>query len=223
MLKSYEELRKIDVKPFCDPRDGFLYLNWAKCIELLHDNGAEKVFFEPIPDEKTGSSLRMSDVEFKDSKGNVNRVYETRIRVTIDDLVFEMQTPVMNGSNPVKDNSMNQNRVWTSMCRAFVKGVAIHTGLGFNLWLGEEEKATNTKGQFETEIPVNDVPATEPQIKCLEHYAQEYHINLTKWLEINGTSWEKLTDMQAGKMLRALNEKYGALGIQEEEPKGKKQ
>lgn len=211
MLKSYEELRKVDVRPYCDPRDGFLYLNWAKCIELLHDNGAEKVYFEPIPDEKTGSSLRMSDVEFKDSKGNVNRVYETRIKVVIDDLVFIMQTPVMNGSNPVKDNSMNQNRVWTSMCRAFVKGVAIHTGLGFSLWLDEEEKATNTKGKFENDVPVDDVPATQAQIKCLEHYAEVYHLNLAKWVESNGTTWEKLTDMQAGAMLRALNEKYGQL------------
>lgn len=226
MLKSYEELRKVDVRPYCDPRDGFLYLNWAKCIELLHDNGAEKVYFEPIPDEKTGSSLRMTDAEFKDSKGNTNRCYETRIKVVIDDLEFEMQTPVMNGSNPVKDNSMSQQRVWTSMCRAFVKGVAIRTGLGFSLWLDEEEKATNTKGKFENEIPVNDVPVTAPMIKCLEHYAEEYHLNLNKWLESNGTDWEHLTDMQAGLMLRALNEKYGALGIPEEQEvekvKGKK-
>lgn len=218
MLKSYEELRKIDVTPYCEPRDGFLYLNWAKCIELLHDNGAEKVYFEPIPDEKTGSSLRMSEVEFKDSKGNANRVYETRIKVVIDDLVFIMQTPVMNGTNPVKDNSMNQNRVWTSMCRAFVKGVAIHTGLGFSLWLKEEEEP---RDDFNGNIPVNDVPADKTQIKCLEHYAEVYHLNMNKWLEANGTNWDKLTEMQAGKMLRALNEKYGALAPQEE-AKGKK-
>ena len=33
MLKSYDELRKIDVKPYCEKRDGLLYLNWAMCIE----------------------------------------------------------------------------------------------------------------------------------------------------------------------------------------------
>ena len=38
----------------------------------------------------------------------------------------------------MKDNSMSQQRVWNSMCRAFVKCVAIHTGLGFDLWLKEE-------------------------------------------------------------------------------------
>lgn len=214
-LKSYEELRKIDVTPYCEPRDGFLYLNWAKCIELLHDNGAEKVYFEPIPDEKTGNSLRMTEIAFADSKGNTNRCYETRIRVVIDDLTFEMQTPVMNGTNPVKDNSMNQNRVWTSMCRAFVKGVAIHTGLGFSLWLNEEDH----KGTFEDDVPVENRPADKAQIKCLEHYAEVYHLNLAKWIETNGTTWEKLTELEAGKMLRTLNDKYGALEVQESKKK----
>ena len=128
----------MDVRPFCEEREGMTYLNWAKCIDLLHENGAENVYWVPIPDEKTGSSLRMSDVAFLDKNGVVNRCYETRIKVVIDNLEFEMQSPVMNGSNPVKDNSMSQQRVWNSMCRSFVKGVAIYTGLGFDLWLKEE-------------------------------------------------------------------------------------
>lgn len=212
MLKSYEELRKIDVTPYCEPRDGFLYLNWAKCIELLHDNGAEKVYFEPIPDEKTGSSLRMVNVEFKDSKGNVNRCYETRIKVVIDDLVFEMQTPVMNGSNPVKDNSLTQNRVWTSMCRAFVKGVAIHTGLGFSLWLKEE----TSRPKFD-EAPVSEQLADAVQIEVIKEFQDQFHLNIDKWLEANGTDWEHLTELQAGQMIYTLNEKYG-----EKTAKGKK-
>lgn len=207
MLKPYEELRKVNVSKYVENRDGFSYLNWAKCIELLHDNGAEVVYFEPIPDEKTGSSLRMTEVEFKDKNGGVNRCYETRIKVVIDDKTYYMQTPVMNGSNPVKDNSMNQNRVWTSMCRAFVKCVAINTGLGFSLWLKEE---TESK-PFENEIPVENRPADEVQKKCIKHYGEVYHLNLDKWLESNGTNWEKLTELEAGKMLRTLNDKYGAL------------
>lgn len=90
------------------------------------------------PDPVTGSSLRKTDVEFSDKNGNKNRCYETLIKVVIDENTYFMQTPVMNGSNPVKDNSMTQQRVWNSMCRAFVKCVAIHTGLGFDLWLKEE-------------------------------------------------------------------------------------
>lgn len=43
-----------------------LYLNWAKCIDLLHENGAEAVYFVPIPNERTGGSLYYSDVTFTD-------------------------------------------------------------------------------------------------------------------------------------------------------------
>lgn len=213
MLKSYNELRKIDVTPYCDKRDNLLYLNWARCIELLHDNGAERVYFEPIPDEKTGTSLRMTDVVFEN--GNKNRCYETRIKVVIDDLEFIMQTPVMNGKNAVQDNSMNQNRVWSSMCRAFVKGVAIHTGLGFSLWLKEE----TTKTKFSEDAPVIDRPADEAQKTVLEHYAQEYHLNISKWITDNGTTWEKLTELEATQMIMALKKTYGDLLPQENKSK----
>ena len=70
-------------------------------------------------------------------------VVKALLKVVIDDTEYEMQSPVMNGSNPVKDNSMSQQRVWNSMCRSFVKCVAIHTGLGFNLWLKEEMQPFN--------------------------------------------------------------------------------
>jgi hypothetical protein len=145
MLKSFNELRKIDVTPYCELRDakddnGKLikvpYLNWARCKELLHQNGAEKVVFEPVVGAN-GSSLIMADAEFVDKNGIANRCYEVRVRVTIDDLMFESQFPLMNGSNPVKDNSLTQQRLWNAQTRAFVKGVAIHTGLGFDLWLND--------------------------------------------------------------------------------------
>lgn len=52
MIKSFAEMREINVLPFCEKRDGMDYLNWAKCIDLLHENGAEKVYFVPIPNPK---------------------------------------------------------------------------------------------------------------------------------------------------------------------------
>lgn len=139
MIKTYSEMRKIDVMPYVEKRDGADYLNWAKCKELLHDNGAEVVYFEPCVNAN-GSSLFMSDQTFTDSKGNTNRCYEVRVHIVIDDLEFDAQYPLMNGSNPVKDNSMSQQRVWNAQTRAFVKGVAMRTGLGFNLWLKNMEE-----------------------------------------------------------------------------------
>jgi hypothetical protein len=132
-------MRKIDVTPFVEKRDGNDYLHWAKCKELLHENGAEVVYFEPCVNAN-GSSLFMSDQVFTDSKGNANRCYEVRVHIVIDDLEFEAQYPLMNGSNPVKDNSMSQQRVWNAQTRAFVKGVAMRTGLGFGLWLKNMEE-----------------------------------------------------------------------------------
>lgn len=142
-IKSYAEMRKIDVLPFCDKREAkddkgrkieVPYLNWAKCKELLHQNGAEVVYFEPCVNAN-GSSLFMSDQVFTDKNDNTNRCYEVRVKIVIDDLEFEAQYPLMNGSNPVKDNSMTQQRLWNAQTRAFVKGVAMRTGLGFGLWL----------------------------------------------------------------------------------------
>lgn len=139
MLKSYDELRKVDVTPWVEQRDKADYLNWAKVIDLLHEYGAKNVYFEPIVNEK-GSSLFMSEETFTDSKDNTNRVYETAVRIVIDDLEFIQRGPVMNGGNPVKDNSMSQQRLWNCQTRLFVKGVAIRTGLGFDLWLKDELK-----------------------------------------------------------------------------------
>lgn len=134
MIKGYAEMRKIDVSPYVEKRDGNDYLNWAMCKELLHENGAEVVYFEPCVNPQNGSSLFMCDQTFTDGKGNTNRCYEVRVHIVIDDLEFDAQYPLMNGSNPVKDNSMSQQRVWNAQTRAFVKGVAIRTGLGFGLW-----------------------------------------------------------------------------------------
>lgn len=140
MLKSYEEMRQIDVRPYCKKRDGMDYLNYSKCIDLLHKNGAEVVYFLPIQNPATGSSLIATNEVFTDKNGVTNRCYETRIEIHIDDKVYYMQSPLMNGANPVKDNSMSQQRIWNSMTRSFVKGVAIYTGLGFDLWLEEEDE-----------------------------------------------------------------------------------
>lgn len=187
MLKSYEELREIDVRPYCEEREGLLYLNWAKCVDLLHQNGAKIVYFVPIPDEKTGTSLRMTDSVFTDKNGVSNRCYETRIKVVIDENEYEMQTPVMNGANPVKDNSMSQQRVWNSMCRAFVKCVAIHTGLGFDLWLKEEAPP------FSSIIPADEEElATPAQIKTIKALCTQYKIGVEHWLKMNNATFENL-------------------------------
>lgn len=177
MLKSYSELSKIDVRPYCEMRQAkddrgrtieVPYLNWAKCIELLYANGAENVWFEPVAGAN-GSSLIMSDQVFTDKNGVVNRCYEVRVRIRIDGDVFEYQAPLMNGSNPVKDNSMTQQRLWNAQTRAFVKGVAIRTGLGFSLWSG---------GDPETMDQEDDL--SKHSLKAIKERVQKLYTSIAK-------------------------------------------
>lgn len=177
MIKSYEELRKIDVTPYTEERDGAKYLNWAKCIDLLHDNGAEQAYFIPLTNER-GSSLFMSENIFEVGSGSnkkTNRCYETRIEIHIDDKIYYMQSPVMNGANPVQDNSMTQQRVWNSMCRSFVKGVAIYTGLGFDLWLKNEEN--DTKNNIDDDLSKHDIFKIKE--RCQQVYTQKLKAGLS--------------------------------------------
>lgn len=177
MLKSYDDLRKIDVSKYTEERDGAEYLNWAKCIDLLHENGAEQVYFVPLTNTN-GSSLFMSDITFEtgsQQSKKTNRCYETRIEIHIDDKVYLMQSPVMNGANPVQDNSMTQQRVWNSMCRSFVKGVAIYTGLGFDLWLKDEIKSG--KENQEDDLSKHDIYKIKERLEII--YTEKLKKGLT--------------------------------------------
>ena len=136
--KSFNEMLSVDVSKYVKSRDGVDYLPWAACKKLLHDCGAETVMFWPVPGDD-GSTLRKSEIAFADKNGVVNRCYEVLVHIQVDGLEWETAYPVLNGNNPVKDNSMSQLRVHNAIRRAFVKGVAERLGLGFNLWLKEDD------------------------------------------------------------------------------------
>lgn len=136
--KSFNEMLAVDVSKYVKERDGAAYLPWAMCKKLLHDNGAETVMFWPVPGPD-GSTLRKSDTAFTDKNGVANRCYEVLVHIQVDALEWETTYPVINGNNPVKDNSMSQLRVHNAIRRAFVKGVAERTGLGFGLWLDVDD------------------------------------------------------------------------------------
>lgn len=138
MLKNWNEMRKLDISKYVKKRDGADYLPWASCLKLLHENGAESVQIIPEVNEN-GSSLFMSEQAFTDKNGGTNRCYEVRLTVIIDGTPYKISYPVLNGIAAVRDNLMNQNAVHKSQMRAFVKCVAINTGLGFDLWLDDSD------------------------------------------------------------------------------------
>ena len=149
MLKSWNEMRKLDISKYVKKRDGADYLPWADCLKLLYENGAEEVQFEALVGDN-GSTLFMSEQSFTDKNGGTNRCYEVRVRVGIDlgkahGKNYFMSYPVMNGINAVRDNLMNQNAVHKAQMRAFVKCVAINTGLGFDLWRDDSDIENDTE------------------------------------------------------------------------------
>lgn len=190
MLKPYNEMRQIDVSQYTEKRDGADYLPYNKCIDLLHEHGAEVVFFLPVPNPKTGSSLYETETVFEDKNGVKNRCYETKIEIHIDDKVYYMQSPVMNGANPVKDNSMSQQRVWNSMTRSFVKAVAMYTGLGFSLWLDEEE--TERKQQHEADVYHDIKKVQERVFETVTAIQKKSNMSLGQIAEKMGRTEEEL-------------------------------
>lgn len=147
LTKTFAEMMAIDVLPYCDTREAkdehgkkilVPYLNWAKCKQLLHEHGAEQVYYEPLYNDH-GHSLFMSNVPFVNKNEQVNRCYEVRVRVVVDNREWVMNYPLLNGTLVVRDDTLNQLRVSNAQARAFVKCVAIHTGLGFSLWLKESD------------------------------------------------------------------------------------
>lgn len=190
MLKSYSELRKLDVTPYCDIRKGkddngkeiaISYLNWAKCMDLLHENGAEEVWYTPVANasgsfvsmprlrkQRSGAGCvlqrmrgirrtvlrkrRHADLprmrrrygkwehyETQDKNGQKLGCYFVRVRIHIDASEWEMDYPLLNGQLVVRAETINQLRISNAHARAFVKGVAIRTGLGFGLWANDTE------------------------------------------------------------------------------------
>ena len=171
-LKTYDELRKLDLTKYIEKREGADYINWATIVDLLHQYGAKTVYFEPVVNPQTGSSLFMSDKEYVDKNGVANRVYETAVKIVIDDLEFIQRGPVTNGANPVKDNSMTQQRLWNCQTRLFVKGVAIRTGLGFDLWLNDSVK--------EERESFNDDDLSKHNLLKIKERFQEEYTNILK-------------------------------------------
>ena len=92
MLEPYSEHIKIDVLPYCDKRKAkddanrtieVPYLNLAKCIQLLHEHGAESVFYVPLRDENGSFVFCSKEVSNKD--GRRTGCYLVAVEIHIDD------------------------------------------------------------------------------------------------------------------------------------------
>lgn len=139
-LKPFNELIKVDLSDEVQKRPvkknsnlTLDYLEWANCIKLLYEHGAEKVRYGMIYNEDGYPC-------FYNQNGEAPFV---RVWVEIDGERYEEDYPVVNGiyvvSNP------NQLDINKAKQRGFVKAVAINTGLGLSLWIKEEEIINSDK------------------------------------------------------------------------------
>lgn len=136
--KSFLEMMKVDVTPYVKERDKVQYLPWSACLYLLHKEGAEKVEFYPIPGPD-GHTLRHADREFTNKSGKKNAAYEVMVHIVVDNNDWTATYPVSSGITAIADDMMNQIRVHAAVRRCFVKSIAEHTGLGFSLWMNEDD------------------------------------------------------------------------------------
>ena len=173
MLKSWNEMAKIDISKYVEQRDKADYLPWAVCLKLLYENGAEKVAFEPVINEKDGTTLFRTEEKFgKEKEGRFNQCYEVRVKITIDDLQFVQNYPLINGTIPITTETLTSLRVASAQARAFVKGVAIRTGLGISLWTKDEGD----------EEPIITVESAYKGIDSAKKFAQELYTEKLKKL-----------------------------------------
>lgn len=160
-LKSFKELFELDLtdevvqRPVKKNSNMTLdYLEWANCIKLLYENGAESVTY--------GMKRNQDDYPcFYNKNGESPFV---SVWVNIDGKVFEEDYPVVNGIYVV--NNPNQLDINKAKQRGFVKAVAINTGLGLSLWIKEEQVINNDK-EIQKEINQNEGKTLNDQITKL--------------------------------------------------------
>ncbi len=215
-LKPFSELVKLDVLPFCDKREAkddkgkkieVPYLNWAKCVELLHENGAEVVYFVPLKDANGSYLFTSREVENKD--GRKTGCYFVSVEIHIDDLVFTMDAPLMNGSLVVWDDTLNQLRIANCHARAFVKGVAIRTGLGFKLW--SEDKDTDSAPD---DLSIHNIMTIKQRVEQLLTYKMQQGVDMEEiysYLGINKKRFE--TIMSSFNDIRVLEKKLNEMRV----------
>ena len=151
MIKPFNEMVKLDIKDHIEKKPNFVwdkkkneyvekgsfdYLNWAKAIILLYENGAETVNYKPLKNE-AGHSLFMNPSLLADG---LSGCPEVRVWLQIDDKDGEFSYPIARGASIVKKENMTQLDIHVCQQRALVKGIAVLTGLGLNLWAKEDFK-----------------------------------------------------------------------------------
>lgn len=171
MLKPFLEMYEIDVAPYCEYREAkdengkklkIPYLPWEACLILLRQNGVEKLKYRPLLAPGGGyvfcGDEVVSQKKIYGKNGEVSweerktRCYFVTVEMEIEGEIYTMAYPIMNGTAVVYEDTLNQLRVNNAIQRAFVKCVAVNTGLGIKLWEKDGE-TPETDNRLEAVTP----------------------------------------------------------------------
>lgn len=133
------EYIKDDAKP---PME---YLEWSRVLVMLYELGATSVAYgnDYNPDGHPVFLSKSGAAPF------------VKVWVRIDENTFYISHPVLNGM--YLGYADNQLHIHTASQRAFVKCVAINTGLGLSLWEKEEEKTIMDESEVESKDANNEL------------------------------------------------------------------
>lgn len=168
MLKKFNELSKMDLAGFVSKKPVYKkdkttgqykqvgeldYLNWADCLSLLHENGAEKVTYGNVRSREDHPVFLLSGA-----------IPFVRVFVEVDGDRRELDYPVIDGSNNITMDKLSQGDVHNASQRAFVKCVAINWGLGLSLWQ-KEEKELAKEQKPQDNLAVHNIMAIKKRVE----------------------------------------------------------
>ena len=150
-------------------------LTWVDCLTCLYENGAEKVIFENVPNEK-------GELLYKDE----NNAISIKVFVEIDGDRREIIYPIIDGTKDVSIEKLKQSDIYNAKQRAFVKCVAVNWGLGLKLW----KKADRDKTEKEEEKSLAE------QFRALVNTAVKKLGSIPEMLKhLNGVSEKKIKEL----------------------------
>lgn len=154
-MKTYAELRKLDVSQHVEKKGGLSYLSWTYAVDqmMLADPTANWEFLEPMT---FGETMMV------------------RVKVTALGKTMTMHLPVMDNRNQAV-KSPDSRKISDAMMRCLVKGIAVTTGIGLYIFAGEDAP------EQEVEL-VNESQAADLKAKIQEVGVNEFLF--LKWLKV---------------------------------------
>lgn len=213
MLRPFIELITADVSAYVSKKpvfkkqgDKFVetgkaldYISWVDCLILLYEFGAEKVAYGNVLNNQ-GHSLFIES----------GRCPEVRVYVDVDGERFELTYPVIDGSKDIPPDKITQSDVHNATQRAFVKCVAVNTGLGLSLWQKEEKQALATPPKTDESMHSISV--------CVQRVRKKYSEKLQNYDSMSGlnealnlTEYDLKAIFQGARDLKTLEENLNKL------------